>query len=92
LNLIVRFEMRAASIVAGLLAWVFLAWMFLLGMNTPAWMGSVSFGGLVLCGLGSVILTLLQSKARQDRTWLGFWLGVLALAAFVGIFFVLSML
>lgn len=84
--------MRAASIIAGLLAWVFLAWMFLLGMNTPVWMGTVSFGGLVLCGLGSVILTLLQSKARQGRTWLGFWLGVLALAAFVGIFFVLSTL
>jgi len=66
--------------------------MFLLGMNTPAWMGSVTFGGLVLCGLGSVILTLLQGKTRQERTWLGLWLGVSALAVFASMFFVLAML
>jgi hypothetical protein len=89
LSLIVLSEMRTASIVAGALAWVFLARWWLLGMNSPVWMGAVTFGGFVLCALGSVILTLFQSKARQERTWLGFWLGILALAAFATIFFVL---
>lgn len=87
--LLVRSEMRATSIVAGLLAWLFLAWWFLLKIKTPAWMGFVAFGGFVLCALGSVIVTFFQNNARQERTWLGFWLGILALAAFATFFLML---
>lgn len=84
--------MRIASIATGLLAWLFLAWMFLLSMNTPAWMGSVTFIGLIVCGLASVILALLDRKRPRGISWIGLLLGVLALGAFLVIFFVLAAL
>ena len=69
--------MRRGSTIAGVLAWVFLVWMFLLSMAAPHWLGMLTFGGFVLSALASLILSCVCKKR------LGFWLGVAALTAFV---------
>jgi cytosine/uracil/thiamine/allantoin permease len=74
--------MRRGSTIAGVLAWVFLVWMFLLSMAAPHWLGMLTSGGFVLCSLASLILSWVERKRQPDGKRLGLWLGVAALAAF----------
>jgi hypothetical protein len=69
--------MRRASTIAGVLAWAFLVWMFLLSMAAPHWLGMLTLGGFVLFTLTSLVLSCVCKKR------LGFWLGATALVTFV---------
>jgi len=65
--------MRRKSIIAGVLAWLFLLSMLFATSATPHWLDKITFGGFIILTLASLILSLIE----RDR--LGFWVGAMAM-------------